>query len=95
MCFGKLVADRLADFHVGLADKIVGGCEPGKVGHSLQVPHDDAWFHDIEVRQTYSAWPYVNDRLLPLLPPAPQQFHAIRLDNWPGSLSQNASARLR
>ena len=42
---GKLVADRLADFHVGLADKIVGGCEPGEVGHSLQVPDDDAWFH--------------------------------------------------
>ena len=41
----KLVADRLADFHVGLADKIVGGCEPGEVGHSLQVPDDDAWFH--------------------------------------------------
>jgi hypothetical protein len=41
----KLVADRLADFYVGLADKIVGGRKPGDVGHGLQVPHDDAWFH--------------------------------------------------
>ena len=41
----KLVAHRLADFYVGLADKIVGGCEPGEVGYGLQVPDDDAWFH--------------------------------------------------
>jgi hypothetical protein len=26
--FRKFVADRLADFCVGLADKIVGGCKP-------------------------------------------------------------------
>jgi hypothetical protein len=25
----ELVADRLADLHVGLADEIIGGCEPG------------------------------------------------------------------
>ena len=42
---GKLVADRLADLHVGLADEIVGGREPAEVGHGLQVPYDDAWFH--------------------------------------------------
>jgi hypothetical protein len=41
----KLVANRLADFYVGLADEIVGSCEPAEVGRSLQVPHDDAWFH--------------------------------------------------
>jgi hypothetical protein len=35
----------LADFRVGLADKIVGGCKPADVGHSLKVPHDQAWFH--------------------------------------------------
>jgi YD repeat-containing protein len=45
MCFRKLVADRLADFHLGLADKIVGGCEPAEVGYSLKVPNDDGWFH--------------------------------------------------
>src|SRR5262249_36117059 len=39
----KLVADRLADFHVGLADKIVGCRKPAEVRHSLQVPDDDAW----------------------------------------------------
>jgi hypothetical protein len=32
---GELVADGLADFHVGLADKIIGGREPRKVGHGL------------------------------------------------------------
>jgi hypothetical protein len=37
----KLVAHRLAYFQVGLADMIVGGCEPGEVGHSLQVPNDN------------------------------------------------------
>jgi len=41
----EFVADCLADFRVGLADKIIGSCEPGEVGHSLQVPDDDAWFH--------------------------------------------------
>jgi hypothetical protein len=43
---GELVADRLADLHVGLADEVVGGREPGEVGHSLKVPDDDAWFHE-------------------------------------------------
>jgi hypothetical protein len=38
---GELVADRLADLDVGLADKIVGSREPGEVGHSLQVPDDN------------------------------------------------------
>jgi hypothetical protein len=42
----ELVPDRLADLHVGLADKIVGGREPGEVGHGLQVPDDDAWLHE-------------------------------------------------
>jgi hypothetical protein len=41
----KFIADGLTDFYVKLADKIVGGREPGKVGHGLQVPDDDAWFH--------------------------------------------------
>src|SRR5262249_53460835 len=41
----KLIADGLADFHVRLADKIVGRREPAEVGHSLQVPDDDARFH--------------------------------------------------
>src|SRR5262249_25675202 len=41
----KLVADRLANFHVGLADEIVGGREAGEVGHGFQVPDDDAWVH--------------------------------------------------
>ena len=31
----EFFADRLAHFHVGLADKIIGGCEPAEVGHSL------------------------------------------------------------
>src|SRR5262249_31414686 len=43
----EFVADGLADFHVGLADKIVSGFEPAEVGHSLQVPDDDAWFHEV------------------------------------------------
>jgi hypothetical protein len=42
----ELVADRLADLHVGFADEIVGGREPGEVGHGLQVPDDDAWLHE-------------------------------------------------
>ena len=41
----KFVANRLAHFHVGLADEVVGRREPAEVGHSLQVPHDDGWFH--------------------------------------------------
>jgi len=38
----KFVADRLAYFHVGLTDKIIGGREPAQVRHSLEVPDDDA-----------------------------------------------------
>jgi hypothetical protein len=53
---GKLVADRLADFYVRLADQIVGGREAGKVGHSLQVPHDDAWFHDRALLNGLEKW---------------------------------------
>jgi hypothetical protein len=34
----ELVADRLADLRVGLADEVVGGREPADVGHGLQVP---------------------------------------------------------
>ena len=45
MCFGNLLPMDLANVRIGLADKIVGGREPGEVGHSLQVPDDDAWFH--------------------------------------------------
>jgi hypothetical protein len=29
----KFVADRLAHPHIGLADKVVGGCKPAEVGH--------------------------------------------------------------
>ena len=54
----EFVADRLADFYVGLADEIVGGCEPGEVGHSLEVPDDDTWFHWIEydIRPRLLGW---------------------------------------
>src|SRR5262249_1665937 len=41
----ELVADRLEDFGVGVADEIVSGREPAQVGHSLQVPDDDARLH--------------------------------------------------
>ena len=41
----KFFADGLANLNVGLADKVVGGCEPAEVGHGLQVPDDDARFH--------------------------------------------------
>ena len=41
----KFGSNRLSDFHVGLSDKVVGGREPAEVGHSLKVPHDDAWLH--------------------------------------------------
>jgi hypothetical protein len=34
----KLVADRLADLDVRLADEIVCSREPAEVGHSLQSP---------------------------------------------------------
>jgi hypothetical protein len=39
------VAESLTNVRIPLADEIVGGCEPWQVGHSLQVPDDDAWFH--------------------------------------------------
>ena len=42
---GKPVAELCPNVSIRLANKIVGCCEPGKVGHSLQVPDDDAWFH--------------------------------------------------
>jgi hypothetical protein len=51
----KLVAHRLAEFYIGLADKIVGGCEPDEVGHGFQVPDDDAWFHVLAT--LLPAWP--------------------------------------
>ena len=41
----KLVAEDLTNVRIPLADKIVGGREPGEVGHGLQVPDDNAWFH--------------------------------------------------
>jgi len=41
----KFFADRLADFHVGLADEVIGGGEPAEVGHGFQVPDDDACSH--------------------------------------------------
>jgi hypothetical protein len=31
----KFLADRFTDFHVGLADKIVGGRKPAEVGYGL------------------------------------------------------------
>jgi len=39
------VAEGLADVRITLPDEVVGGCEPRKVGHRLQVPDDDARFH--------------------------------------------------
>ena len=41
----ELVAEGFTNVRIPLADKIVGGREPGEVGHGLQVPDDDAWFH--------------------------------------------------
>ena len=41
----ELVAEDFTNVRIALADKIVRGREPGEVGHSLQVPDDDAWFH--------------------------------------------------
>src|SRR4030095_9488640 len=41
----KLVAKGCPNVRIALADKIVCGCKPGEVGHSLQVTHDDACFH--------------------------------------------------
>src|SRR5262245_61630662 len=41
----KFIADRLATLYFGLADKIIGGRKPGKVGHGLQTPDDDTRFH--------------------------------------------------
>ena len=37
----KFVADRLADFYVGLADEIVSGGEALYVGNRFEVPNDD------------------------------------------------------
>ena len=52
----EFVADRLAHFHVGLAHEIIGGREAAEVGHGLQVPDDDAWFHaDRSVTQRQGA----------------------------------------
>jgi hypothetical protein len=39
------VVDEPRAPHVGLADEVVGSREPAEVGHSLQVPDDDAWVH--------------------------------------------------
>src|SRR5262249_8521784 len=41
----ELVSDCLANLHVGLADKSMAGGKPAEVGHSMQIPHDDARFH--------------------------------------------------
>src|SRR5262245_584086 len=60
----QLVTDGLAHFHVGLADQIIGGREPAEVGHSLQVPDDDAWFH-ADLSMTHALW--VGDRTAPKL----------------------------
>jgi hypothetical protein len=43
-----VVACRAASTKVELdakTEKIVGGREPAEVGHSLQIPNDDAWLH--------------------------------------------------
>jgi len=61
---GKLVADRLPHLHVGLADKVVGGREPAEVGHSLQVPHDDARFHRFLLKQLLREEPFPISYLL-------------------------------
>jgi len=41
-CAWGICADGLTHFHVGLADKIISGCEPAEVRHGLEVPNDDA-----------------------------------------------------
>jgi hypothetical protein len=41
----EFIANLLADFYVGLADEIMGRRKPTEVGYSLEVPHNDAWFH--------------------------------------------------
>jgi hypothetical protein len=38
------VAEGGTDVRICLADKVIGCCEPCEVGHSLQVPDDDALF---------------------------------------------------
>jgi hypothetical protein len=42
---GEPVAEGLPNVRIPLTDKIIGGCEAGEVGHGLQVPEDDTWFH--------------------------------------------------
>jgi hypothetical protein len=44
----KFVADRLANFHFGLADKIIGGGEPAEVRHGLQIPDMTLGFMQVE-----------------------------------------------
>ena len=64
----KFVPDRLAHFHVGLADEIIGDRKAAQVGHSLQVPNDDAWFH----------WTEYNMRPRVLRPDAAARLDALR-----------------
>jgi len=37
-------------------DEIIGRCEPGEVGHSLQVPHDDACLHLCQTNERTRTW---------------------------------------
>jgi len=45
----KFVAEGRTNVRVRFPDEIVGGCEPGEVGQSLHVPHDDATTHGTKV----------------------------------------------
>jgi hypothetical protein len=39
------VAEGCTNVRLRVADEIVSCRESAQVGHGLQVPHDDAWFH--------------------------------------------------
>ena len=45
----KFVAEDLTNIRISPADEIVGSRKPGQIGYSFQVPHDDAWFHQLEI----------------------------------------------
>src|SRR6266446_6363492 len=73
----ELVAEDRTNVRIRLADKVVGGREPTQVGHSLQVPDDDAWFH-ADRRPLAAGGPtfetFARRRPWLLLPPVPRRF---------------------
>jgi len=78
----EFVADGLAHLYVGLADKIISGREAAEVGHSLQVPHDDAWFHWTEYDRPRFLGPGAAGRLDALGPSSGSMFNAL-WTGWP------------